>query len=86
MPETPSVEPARKRYPGEGFEVTWAPSVCTHSGVCVRSLPPVFKPGERPWVHTAAAAAAEIEAAVARCPSGALRFRRLDAVEGAAQP
>jgi hypothetical protein len=42
----------------------------------VRSLPQVFDESRRPWVAVDAATADEIEAAVALCPSGALRTRR----------
>jgi hypothetical protein len=37
----------------------------------------VFDDGRRPWVKVDAATADEVEAAVARCPSGALRTRRI---------
>lgn len=56
--------------------VEWRPALCGHSGVCVRSLPAVFDPTRRPWIDLAAADPDGIVAAVARCPSGALRARR----------
>jgi Iron-binding zinc finger CDGSH type/Divergent 4Fe-4S mono-cluster len=37
----------------------------------------VFDEGRRPWVKVDAASAGEVEAAVALCPSGALRTRRI---------
>jgi hypothetical protein len=37
----------------------------------------VFDDSRRPWVKVDAATADEVEAAVARCPSGALRTRRI---------
>jgi uncharacterized Fe-S cluster protein YjdI len=57
--------------------VEWEPRLCYHSRNCVRSLPQVFDESRRPWVTVDAATADEVEAAVARCPSGALRTRRL---------
>lgn len=54
--------------------VTFDPNVCTHSGNCVRGLPTVFDVKRKPWVTPEAASAAQVEAQVARCPSGALRF------------
>jgi uncharacterized Fe-S cluster protein YjdI len=57
--------------------VEWEPRRCHHSHNCVRSLPQVFDDSRRPWVKVDAASADEVEAAVARCPSGALRTRRL---------
>jgi uncharacterized Fe-S cluster protein YjdI len=57
--------------------VEWEPRLCFHSQNCVRALPQVFDDGRRPWITVDAATADEIEAAVARCPSGALRTRRV---------
>jgi uncharacterized Fe-S cluster protein YjdI len=67
--------PAREYANGE-VVVEWWPSLCFHSHNCVRALPQVFDPERRPWVQIDAAGPAEVEAAVARCPSGALRTRR----------
>jgi uncharacterized Fe-S cluster protein YjdI len=69
-----------KKYATEEIVVEWEPRLCYHSQNCVRSLPQVFDDGRRPWVTIDAATADEVEAAVARCPSGALRTRRLGAV------
>lgn len=63
-------------YDGDGFAVTFDPNICTHSGVCVRGLPAVFDVRRRKWVEPSAASAAEIEAQIGRCPSGALQFIR----------
>jgi uncharacterized Fe-S cluster protein YjdI len=68
-----------KEYPTDEIVVEWEPRLCYHSHNCVRSLPQVFDDSRRPWVKVDAATAAEIEAAVARCPSGALRTRRVGA-------
>jgi CDGSH-type Zn-finger protein len=45
---------------------------------CVRALPQVFQPEARPWVVADAADADAVAAAVESCPTGALRYRRLD--------
>jgi uncharacterized Fe-S cluster protein YjdI len=58
--------------------VHWRPDLCQHSGNCVRSLPEVFRPRERPWITLDAASADAIAEAVGRCPSGALSAERLD--------
>jgi uncharacterized Fe-S cluster protein YjdI len=65
-----------KEYATDEIVVEWEPRLCFHSQNCVRSLPQVFDDSRRPWIKVAAAAADEVEAAVARCPSGALRTRR----------
>ena len=66
----------KKEYATDEIVVEWEPSLCFHSRNCVRSLPQVFDESRRPWVKVDAASAGEIEAAVALCPSGALRTRR----------
>jgi uncharacterized Fe-S cluster protein YjdI len=66
-----------KEYATDEIVVEWEPRLCYHSRNCVRSLPQVFDESRRPWVKVDAASADEVEAAVARCPSGALRTRRL---------
>jgi uncharacterized Fe-S cluster protein YjdI len=66
-----------KEYATDEIVVEWEPRLCYHSRNCVRSLPQVFDESRRPWVTVDAATADEVEAAVARCPSGALRTRRL---------
>ena len=65
-----------KEYATEEIVVEWEPRLCFHSRNCVRSLPQVFDERRRPWVEVDAASADEVEAAVTRCPSGALRTRR----------
>jgi uncharacterized Fe-S cluster protein YjdI len=67
-----------KEYATDEIVVEWEPQLCYHSQNCVRSLPQVFDDSRRPWVNVDAATADQVEAAVARCPSGALRTRRLD--------
>jgi uncharacterized Fe-S cluster protein YjdI len=66
-----------KEYATDEIVVEWEPRLCYHSEKCVRSLPQVFDSSRRPWVQVDAASADEVEAAVARCPSGALRTRRV---------
>ena len=65
-----------REYATDEIVVEWEPRLCFHSQNCVRSLPQVFDESRRPWVPVDAATADEIEAAVALCPSGALRTRR----------
>lgn len=66
----------RKHYAGEGFTVSFDAKACTHSGNCVRGLAEVFQPRRRPWIDPSKATAEAIEAQVARCPSGALKFHQ----------
>ena len=68
-----------KEYGTDEIVVEWEPRLCFHSQNCIRALPQVFDDGRRPWVQVDAATADDVEAAVARCPSGALRTRRIGA-------
>lgn len=55
------------------MEVKWDENTCSHSGVCVNSLPNVFKVEDGKFViDSSAASEAEILETVAKCPSGAL--------------
>jgi uncharacterized Fe-S cluster protein YjdI/CDGSH-type Zn-finger protein len=56
--------------------VTFDPNICVHSGVCIRGLPAVFDVSRADWVHPDAASAEEVQALVAKCPSGALQSVR----------
>lgn len=64
----------QREYQGDGFTVTWDADVCIHSTKCWRTLPGVFKPREKPWVHAEGAPGNVVEAVIANCPSGALGF------------
>jgi uncharacterized Fe-S cluster protein YjdI len=56
------------------MKVSWNDKVCSHSGNCVRSLPKVFMVKDGTFViDTTGASEQEIRAAVAACPSGALK-------------
>jgi uncharacterized Fe-S cluster protein YjdI len=63
-------------YETPEITVTFEPAVCTHSARCVRGLPLVFDTRRRRWIAPEAASADEVQAQVARCPSGALKSYR----------
>src|SRR5689334_17759300 len=67
-----------REYAREEIRVEWYASRCIHSGACIRALPQAFDPTKRPWVNVQAANADALAQAVVRCPTGALRFERLD--------
>jgi len=60
-------------YSTAGITVTFDPTVCTHSGTCVRGLPAVFDIRRQRWIRLEGATPDEIAGQVARCPSGALQ-------------
>lgn len=61
-------------YETAEITVTFEPALCIHSGKCVRGLPAVFDIGRKRWIRPEAAPRAEVEAQIARCPSGALKW------------
>jgi CDGSH-type Zn-finger protein/uncharacterized Fe-S cluster protein YjdI len=70
----------RKEYRSERIAVSFDPERCIHARYCVRGLPEVFDPRERPWVRPERANADRIAEVVMRCPTGALQFERTDGV------
>ena len=73
-----------RTYQNDQIEVDWAPQYCIHTANCLNAEPEVFDSMRRPWVIVDAATAERVAAAVMKCPTGALHFRRLDA--GAQEP
>ena len=73
---------ARRDYETDEIRVRWDSSRCIHTALCLQALPTVFDVRRRPWVDVGAADADAIADAVERCPTGALRYERLDGVEG----
>jgi uncharacterized Fe-S cluster protein YjdI len=63
-------------YETPEITVSFEPALCIHSGNCVRGLPAVFDVRRKRWVRPEAASANEVEAQIARCPSGALKSYR----------
>ena len=68
----------RKTYRGDAIEVSFDLARCIHVAECLRGAPEAFDLEQRPWIDPDAAAPDTIAAVVARCPSGALQYRRLD--------
>ena len=60
------------KYSNGEVTIVWQPDLCIHSGNCVRGLPGVFKPKEKPWITPAGSTTEKIVAQVKKCPSGAL--------------
>ncbi|HSC55523.1 MAG TPA: (4Fe-4S)-binding protein [Phnomibacter sp.] len=66
----------KKKYPHPDGELTiiWQPKKCIHSGVCVRMLPDVYHPKEKPWIQADKASVEALISQIKKCPSGALSF------------
>jgi len=64
-----------KEYEADGLFVNWKPKKCIHSEICVKALPEVYKPDEKPWIQPEHASREELISQIDRCPSGALTYR-----------
>jgi len=64
----------KKQYKNEDITIHWDQSKCIHAGVCVKSLPNVYNPKERPWIKIENASSEELKAQIDKCPSGALSY------------
>lgn len=73
-------------YESGDLRVTFEPSICQHSGVCLRTLPAVFDVGHARWIHPEAASVSAVFSAVAKCPSGALRAQLVTSVHPVLPP
>ena len=67
-----------QQYDSEAISVTFEPALCIHSARCLAALPAVFDVQKRRWVSPENGDADEVAAAVRGCPSGALKYTRLD--------
>ncbi len=65
-----------KEYSTREITIVWKPDLCTHSGVCVRTLPQVYNVNKRPWIEPENATTEELIEQIENCPSGALSYRR----------
>jgi uncharacterized Fe-S cluster protein YjdI/CDGSH-type Zn-finger protein len=68
----------RRHYANESIDITYDARRCIHAAECVNGLPAVFDTARRPWILPSGASPDAIAAVVAKCPSGALQFKRLD--------
>jgi uncharacterized Fe-S cluster protein YjdI len=63
-----------KRYKKDGLTILWKPAKCIHSEICVKTLPGVYRPGEKPWIQPESASVEALKAQIDRCPSAALTY------------
>ncbi|SBW02286.1 (4Fe-4S)-binding protein [uncultured Dysgonomonas sp.] len=62
-------------YTNGELTIVWQPELCQHAGVCVKMLPKVYNPKDRPWVKPGNATTEQLIAQIDKCPSGALSYR-----------
>ncbi len=65
-----------KEYTNGEITIVWKPDLCIHSGICVKTLPQVYNPQERPWIKMDNATSEEMINQVAQCPSRALSIKK----------
>lgn len=68
----------KRTYANDQIEVHWDSDRCIHVGLCIQALPNVFDTSRRPWIVIDNAEPDAVADAVRRCPTGALRYHRLD--------
>jgi len=64
----------KQKYSNGGVTIIWQPHLCRHSRICVKTLPEVYKPNERPWTNPYNATTKQLIDQVNHCPSGALSY------------
>lgn len=64
-----------REYSNGEITIVWKPDLCIHSGICVRTLPNVYKVRERPWIKIQNATTEELKAQIDKCPSTALSYK-----------
>lgn len=63
-----------KEYSNGEITIRWEPQKCIHAGICVKTLPKVYKPNDKPWIEPSNAKSAELVHQIDNCPSGALSY------------
>ena len=62
------------KYSNGNINVIWQPKKCIHAGVCVKMLPKVYNPKDRPWIKAENATSDELQNQINQYPSGALTY------------
>ena len=68
-----------KEYKKGEFTIVWKPAKCIHSEVCVKRLPEVYRPKEKPWIQPENADVSALRSQIEACPSGALTYKDVSA-------
>ena len=61
-------------YSNDEIIVKWDARKCIHSEVCVKNMPEVFIPANKPWINVAGAETKRLIETIDKCPSGALSY------------
>jgi len=63
-----------KEYTNGELTIVWKPKACIHAAECVKALPKVYNPNEKPWLKIENATSEELKDQILKCPSGALSY------------
>ncbi len=63
-----------KEYTNGELTIVWKPERCIHAAECVKALPEVYNPKEKPWLKIENATTDELKSQIKKCPSGALSY------------
>ena len=63
-----------KEYSNGEITILWKPKTCIHAGECVKRLPNVYKPKDKPWIQIENATTTALKEQILACPSGALSY------------
>lgn len=63
-----------KEYSNGDLTIVWKPKLCSHSGVCVKTLPEVYNTRQRPWIEAGNASTEALMDQIDQCPSKALSY------------
>lgn len=63
-------------YTNGEITIIWQPQLCIHSAVCVKTLPKVYHPKDKPWITIENASSEELINQVQLCPSKALTIKK----------
>lgn len=64
----------KKTYSNSEIDIHWQPALCIHAAECIKALPKVYNPRDKPWLKIENASTEELKAQIAKCPSGALSY------------
>lgn len=67
-----------KEYKKDDLIIIWKPKTCIHAAECVKRLPEVYKPNDKPWIQAENASIKELKQQIDACPSGALSYKLED--------
>jgi uncharacterized Fe-S cluster protein YjdI len=76
----------RKTYASKDIAVSYDPRRCIHAARCVEGAPETFDMNARPWIQPSNSIADKLARVIAECPTGALRYERLDGGPAEAVP